>query len=56
MMKKGIYKQLLEIAKTGVKRAMETDEAIATIWINQPFPITTPLQTDTTTITKIKIS
>ncbi|MFN6473189.1 MAG: hypothetical protein RMY36_026465 [Nostoc sp. SerVER01] len=55
-MKKGIYKQLLEIAKTAVERAMETDEAIATIWINQPFPITTPLQTDTTTITKIKIS
>ncbi|MEH2458566.1 restriction endonuclease subunit S [Nostoc sp.] len=29
------YKQLLEIAKTGVERAIETDEAIATTWINQ---------------------
>ncbi|MFN6473944.1 MAG: N-6 DNA methylase [Nostoc sp. SerVER01] len=28
-------KQLLEIAKTGVERAIETDEAIATTWINQ---------------------
>ncbi len=28
-------KQLLEIAKTGVERAIETDEAIATSWINQ---------------------
>ncbi|MEH2413608.1 hypothetical protein [Nostoc sp.] len=28
-------KQLLEIAKTGVERAIETDEAIATHWINQ---------------------
>jgi type I restriction enzyme M protein len=28
-------KQLLEIAKTGVERAIETDEATATIWINQ---------------------
>ncbi len=28
-------KQLLEIAKTGVERAIETDEAIATAWINQ---------------------
>ncbi|MDZ7966843.1 MAG: hypothetical protein RM368_18000 [Nostoc sp. DedSLP03] len=28
-------KQLLEIAKTGVERAIETDETTATIWINQ---------------------
>jgi type I restriction enzyme M protein len=28
-------KQLLEIAKTGVERAIETDEAIARAWINQ---------------------
>ncbi|ODG98297.1 hypothetical protein A4S05_09515 [Nostoc sp. KVJ20] len=28
-------KQLLEIAKTGVERAIETDEATATAWINQ---------------------
>ncbi|RCJ21542.1 DNA methylase [Nostoc sp. ATCC 43529] len=28
-------KQLLEIAKTGVERAIETDEATATTWINQ---------------------
>jgi restriction endonuclease S subunit len=28
-------KQLLEIAKTGVERAIETDEATATVWINQ---------------------
>jgi len=28
-------KQLLEIAKTGVERAIETDEAIATAWMNQ---------------------
>ncbi|WP_331001096.1 hypothetical protein [Nostoc commune] len=28
-------KQLLEIAKTGVERTIETDEAIATAWINQ---------------------
>jgi type I restriction enzyme M protein len=28
-------KQLLEIAKTGVEQAIETDEATATIWINQ---------------------
>lgn len=28
-------KQLLEIAKTGVERAIETDEATATIWINE---------------------
>ncbi|WP_313933893.1 N-6 DNA methylase [Anabaena sp. FACHB-83] len=28
-------KQLLEIAKTGVERAIETDEATATHWINQ---------------------
>ncbi|ALF52501.1 hypothetical protein ACX27_06010 [Nostoc piscinale CENA21] len=28
-------KQLLEIAKTGVERAIETDEAAATTWINQ---------------------
>lgn len=28
-------KQLLEIAKTGVGRAIETDEATATTWINQ---------------------
>jgi len=27
-------KQLLEIAKTGVERAIETDEATATTWIN----------------------
>jgi type I restriction enzyme M protein len=29
------YKQLLEIAKTGVERAIETDEATATAWMNQ---------------------
>ncbi|WP_416675397.1 hypothetical protein [Egbenema bharatensis] len=28
-------KQLLEIAKTGVERAIETDEATATDWINK---------------------
>ena len=28
-------KQLLEMAKTGVERAIETDEATATAWINQ---------------------
>ncbi len=28
-------KQLLEIAKTGVERAIETDEATATTWINE---------------------
>jgi type I restriction enzyme M protein len=28
-------KQLLEIAKTGVERAIETDESTATTWINQ---------------------
>ncbi len=28
-------KQLLEIAKTGVEKAIETDESIATTWINQ---------------------
>ncbi|WP_276747406.1 restriction endonuclease subunit S [Chlorogloeopsis fritschii] len=28
-------KQLLEIAKTGVERAIETDEAAATTWMNQ---------------------
>lgn len=28
-------KQLLEIAKTGVERAIEVDEATATIWINE---------------------
>lgn len=28
-------KQLLEIAKTGVERAIETDQATATAWINQ---------------------
>jgi hypothetical protein len=28
-------KQLLEIAKTGVERAIETDGATATHWINQ---------------------
>jgi len=28
-------KQLLEIAKAGVERAIETDEATATTWINQ---------------------
>ena len=28
-------KQLLEIAKTGVERAIETDEATAIAWINQ---------------------
>jgi type I restriction enzyme M protein len=26
---------LLEIAKTGVERAIETDEATATAWMNQ---------------------
>ena len=29
------YKQLLEIAKIGVEKAIETDEATATNWINQ---------------------
>jgi type I restriction enzyme M protein len=28
-------KQLLEIAKTGVEQAIETDEATATAWMNQ---------------------
>ncbi|WP_041232982.1 hypothetical protein [Cylindrospermum stagnale] len=28
-------KQLLEIAKTGVEKAIETDETIATDWMNQ---------------------
>lgn len=28
-------KQLLEIAKTGVERAIETDEATAIAWMNQ---------------------
>lgn len=28
-------KQLLEIAKTGVEKAIETDEATATAWMNQ---------------------
>jgi type I restriction enzyme M protein len=28
-------KQLLEIAKTGVERAIETDEVAATTWMNQ---------------------
>ena len=28
-------KQLLEIAKTGVEQAIETDEATATVWMNQ---------------------
>lgn len=28
-------KQLLEIAKTEVERAIETDEAIATTWMKQ---------------------
>ena len=28
-------KQLLEIAKTGVEKAIETDEATATAWIQQ---------------------
>jgi hypothetical protein len=28
-------KQLLEIAKTGVERAIEIDEATATAWINE---------------------
>ena len=28
-------KQLLEIAKTGVERAIETNEATATTWINE---------------------
>jgi type I restriction enzyme M protein len=29
------FKQLIEIAKTGVERAIETDEATATNWMNQ---------------------
>jgi type I restriction enzyme M protein len=33
--KKQKSKQLLEIAKTGVERAIEEDEATATIWINE---------------------
>ena len=33
--KRDSSKQLLEIAKTGVERAIETDEATATIWMNQ---------------------
>jgi type I restriction enzyme M protein len=28
-------KQQLEIAKTGVERAIETDEATATTWVNE---------------------
>ncbi|MGJ5627843.1 hypothetical protein [Nostoc sp. CALU 1950] len=32
-------KQLLEIAKTGVERASETDEAAATAWINQQLEV-----------------
>jgi restriction endonuclease S subunit len=32
-------KQLLEIAKTGVERAIETDEATATAWINQQLKV-----------------
>jgi len=32
-------KQLLEIAKIGVEKAIETDEATATDWINQQFAI-----------------
>ncbi|MFN7282863.1 MAG: N-6 DNA methylase [Dolichospermum sp.] len=32
-------KQLLEIAKTGVEKAIETDEATATDWINQQLAI-----------------
>jgi type I restriction enzyme M protein len=32
-------KQLLEIAKIGVERAIETDEETATIWINQQLEI-----------------
>jgi hypothetical protein len=28
-------KQLLEIAKTGVEKAIETNEATATAWMNQ---------------------
>ena len=32
-------KQLLEIAKTGVEKAIETDEATATNWINQQLAI-----------------
>jgi type I restriction enzyme M protein len=30
-------KQLLEIAKTGVERVIETNEATATDWINEPL-------------------
>jgi len=32
-------KQLLEIAKTGVERAIETDEAAATAWINEQLEV-----------------
>ncbi|OBQ18339.1 MAG: hypothetical protein AN488_17050 [Anabaena sp. WA113] len=32
-------KQLLEIAKIGVEKAIETDEATATDWINQQLAI-----------------
>ena len=32
---KSMSKQLLEIAKIGVERAIETNEETATIWINQ---------------------
>ncbi|MDS3861537.1 N-6 DNA methylase [Thermosynechococcaceae cyanobacterium BACA0444] len=32
-------KQLLEIAKTGVERAIETDEVIAITWINQQLEV-----------------
>lgn len=32
-------KQLLEIAKTGVERAIETDQATATAWINQQLEV-----------------
>jgi type I restriction enzyme M protein len=30
---------LLEIAKTGVERAIETDEATATAWMNQQLAV-----------------
>jgi type I restriction enzyme M protein len=32
-------KQLLEIARTGVERAIATDEATATTWINEQLKI-----------------
>jgi hypothetical protein len=32
-----MFRKLLEIAKTGVERTLEFDEATAMTWINQPL-------------------